>query len=73
MDKQVPENEDPKVTFLRRIALRAGVNLGEPGRFPCGHLREFRREHLVEGEHFPYGASGAALIWCVVCPSEPGR
>jgi hypothetical protein len=41
--------------------------VGGEGRFPCGHLRELRREHLLESEHFPYGVSEAILISCATC------
>ena len=64
------ESDRAKEAFLRRVVERASIQVGGEGRFPCGHLRELRREHLLEGEHFPYGAHGAALLRCAVCPSE---
>ena len=67
MANEVAEVEKGKIAFLRRVVLRGGVEAGEPGRFPCGHLQELRREHLIEGEHFPFGAQAALLIICVVC------
>ncbi len=65
-------SEDPKTLFLRRVVLRGGIKPGEKGRFPCGHLSRLDRSHLIPGESFPYGASGATLISCVACP-EPAK
>lgn len=61
--------DDPKALFLRRVVLRSGRAPGATDRFPCGHLRQVRREHLLPGEGFPYGAAGATLLQCVVCSS----
>lgn len=66
------ESDRAKEAFLRRVVERGGVQVGGEGRFPCGHLRELRREHLLDGEHFPYGAQGAALLWCPARPREFG-
>ncbi len=65
-------SEDPKTLFLRRVVTRGGVEPGEKGRFTCGHLSRLDRSHLIPGESFPYGASGATLISCVACP-EPKK
>ena len=67
--EQGTEERDPKAAFLRRVAVRAGVSLGAPGRFPCGHLQRLTKAHLAAGEHFPYGAQAAELLECVVCKS----
>ena len=67
MTDKDPHVENRTDAFLRRVVLRGGVNVGEPGRFPCGHLQELRRDHLLEGEHFPYGAKGAILVLCAIC------
>ena len=64
------ESDRAKERFLRRVVLRAGVEQGVPGRFPCGHVRALRREHLERGESFPYGTSGATLIVCAACGAE---
>ena len=60
-------SSDPKALFLRRVVMRGGVKKGVRGRFKCGHLSRLSKAHLVPGEFFPYGASGAALIKCVIC------
>jgi hypothetical protein len=57
---------DPKALFLRRVVKRGGVKK-EDGRFKCGHLSRLTKAHLVPGEFFPYGASGAALLYCAIC------
>ena len=61
-------SSDPKTLFLRRVVKRGGVKKGVRGRFKCGHLSRLTTAHLVPGEFFPYGASGAALLYCAVCP-----
>jgi len=63
-------SSDPKALFLRRVVKRGGVKKGVRGRFKCGHLSRLTKAHLVPGEFFPYGASGAALLHCAVCPKE---
>ena len=60
-------SSDPKTLFLKRVVKRGGVKKGVRGRFRCGHLSRLTKAHLVPGEFFPYGASGAALLACVVC------
>ena len=61
-------SSDPKTLFLRRVVKRGGVKKGVRGRFKCGHLSRLTNADLVPGEFFPYGASGAALLYCAVCP-----
>jgi hypothetical protein len=61
-------SNDPKELFLRRVAKRGGVRKGVHGRFKCGHLRRLTSAHLIRGEFFPYGASGAVLLYCAICP-----
>ena len=63
-------SSDPKALFLKRVVKRGGVKKGVRGRFKCGHLSRLTKAHLVPGEFFPYGASGAALLHCVVCPKR---
>jgi hypothetical protein len=64
-------SSDPKALFLKRVVKRGGVKKGVRGRFKCGHLSRLTKAHLVPGEFFPYGASGAALLYCAICP--PGH
>ena len=63
-------SSDPKALFLKRVVKRGGVKTGVRGRFRCGHLSRLTKAHLEPGEFFPYGASGAALLHCVVCPRK---
>jgi len=63
-------SSDPKTLFLKRVVKRGGVKKGVRGRFKCGHLSRLTTAHLVPGEFFQYGASGAALLHCVVCPNR---
>lgn len=59
---------DAKHAFLRRVAMRWHLDDKQSARWSCGHLRELNLRHLMPGENFPWGATGASFLKCVVCP-----